>query len=114
MAASGSASAQNGRLRAAIQKRRQAAAAAQGQALKPNAKPEPKAAPNLRGMEGLPPKWVENLRDMPPAEQEHFMQNDERFKNLPPQRREQIRQNLQKWNSLTAEQQQTARNNAAA
>jgi|SRR5215831_4115217 len=114
VAAGGPVFAQNGRIRVAIQKRREAAAAAQGQALKPNVNPEGKAAPNVRGMEGLPPKWVENLRDMPPAEQEQFMQNDERFKNLPPQRQQQIRQNLQKWNSLTPEQQQTARNNAAA
>ena len=58
-----------------------------------------------RNMEGLPPKWVENLRDMPPEDQERFMQNNERFKSLPPQRQEQIRQNLQRWNSLTPEQQ---------
>ena len=62
-----------------------------------------------RNMEGLPPKWVENLRDMPPEDQERFMQNNERFKSLPPQRQEQIRQNLQRWNSLTPEQQEVAR-----
>jgi len=31
---------------------------------------------NLRGMAGLPPKWVENLREMPPEQQERFMQNN--------------------------------------
>jgi hypothetical protein len=68
-----------------------------------------KGHPNVHGMEGLPPKWVEYLRDMPPEDQERFMQNNERFKSLPPQRQEQIRQNLQRWNSLTPEQQQAAR-----
>jgi hypothetical protein len=68
----------------------------------------PNARPNPRAMEGMPPKWVENLRNMPPEEQERFMQNNERFKNLPPQRQEQIRRNLQKWNSLTPEQKEEA------
>lgn len=66
--------------------------------------------PNLRGMEGLPPRWVEKLQDMPPAEQEKFLQNNERFRNLPPQRQEQIRRNLERWNNLTPEQKQAARN----
>ena len=109
------ASAQNGRLRAAIQNRR-AAAAAQRQAEKPMMKPngEPKGQPNLRTMDGLPPKWVENMRDMSPDEQEKFMQNDARFRNLPPERQGQIRQNLQKWNGLTPQQQQQLKDREAA
>ena len=63
-----------------------------------------KGQPNLRGMAGLPPKWVERLRDMPPGEQERFMRNNQQFQNLPPQRQEQIRKNLEKWNKLTPEQ----------
>jgi hypothetical protein len=62
--------------------------------------------PNLRGMEGLPPKWVENLRDMPPEQQERFLENNDKFKALPPARQAQVRQNLQRWNSLTPEQKQ--------
>jgi hypothetical protein len=65
--------------------------------------------PNARALEGLPPKWVENLRNMSPEEQERFMQNNERFRNLPPERQAQIRQNLQRWNNLTPEQKQAAR-----
>ncbi len=65
--------------------------------------------PNVRSMEGLPSKWVEKLQDMPPAEQQRFLRNNERFRNLPPQRQEQIRRNLQRWNRLTPEQKQTAR-----
>ncbi|MDE3109793.1 MAG: DUF3106 domain-containing protein, partial [Acidobacteriota bacterium] len=57
--------------------------------------------PNVRNMEGLPPKWVEKLRDLPPSEQERFLRNNERFRNLPPERQEQIRRNLQRWNNLT-------------
>jgi Protein of unknown function (DUF3106) len=61
-------------------------------------------APNARGLAGLPPKWVENLREMPPDEQERFMRNNDRFQSLPPARQAQIRQNLGKWNGLTPEQ----------
>jgi Protein of unknown function (DUF3106) len=65
--------------------------------------------PNVRGMEGLPPKWVEKLQDMPPGEQERFLENNERFRNLPPRRQAQIRRNLQRWDNLTPEQKQAAR-----
>lgn len=54
-----------------------------------------------RGMAGLPPKWIDNLRDMSPEEQQRFMGNNRRFQSLPPQRQMQIRRNLQKWNSLS-------------
>ena len=63
-----------------------------------------KGQPNLRGIAGLPPKWVERLQDMPPEEQERFMRNNQQFQDLPPQRQEQIRKNLEKWNKLTPEQ----------
>ena len=62
-----------------------------------------------RGLAGLPPKWVENLRDMSPGEQERFMQNNQRFQSLPPQRQQQIRQNLRKWNNLTPEERSALR-----
>jgi hypothetical protein len=65
--------------------------------------------PNVRGMEGLPPKWLQKLQDMPPAEQERFLENNQRFRNLLPERQEQIRRNLARWNSLTPEQKQAAR-----
>jgi uncharacterized protein DUF3106 len=70
--------------------------------------------PNVRAMEGLPPKWVDQLRDMPPAEQQRFMQNNEQFQHLPPQRQDQIRRNLQRWNNLSPEQKQKARQAEAA
>ena len=63
-------------------------------------------------MAGLPPKWVENLRDMPPEDQERFMRNNQRFQNLPPERQQQIRQNLQKWNNLSPEQKDALRERA--
>ena len=56
---------------------------------------------NGRGLAGLPPKWVDRLRDMSPEEQERFMRNNQRFQNLPPQRQSQIRKNLQMWNRLS-------------
>jgi hypothetical protein len=73
-----------------------------------------KGKPNARAMEGLPPKWVEQLRDMPPEEQQRFMQNNEQFQHLPPERQDQIRQNLQRWDNLSPEQKQRAREGEAA
>jgi hypothetical protein len=55
----------------------------------------------------LPPGWVEQLRQMPPADQEKFLNNNERFRSLPPQQQTQIRQRLKVWNNLTPAQRQT-------
>ncbi len=66
--------------------------------------------PAVRSMMGLPPKWIENLRDMSPEEQERFMRNNARFQSLPPQRQEQIRRTLQRWNQMTPEQRDAMRN----
>jgi len=97
------ASAQNGErlreMRAQQQARRQAGQK-QGQ-------------PNERSMEGLPGKWVERLRDMPPEEQQQFLQNNAQFRSLPPQRQQQILQNLDKWNRLSPEQKQEVRDREA-
>jgi uncharacterized protein DUF3106 len=73
---------------------------------------KPQGKPNARGMMGLPPKWVENLRNMSPEEQERFMQNDARFRNLPPERQDQIRRNLDRWNQLTPQQRDALRSRA--
>jgi hypothetical protein len=99
----GSAAAQNGeRIRERQAARRQAAEQRREQAA--GQKP-----PNERSAVGLPPKWLDSVRDMPPAEQERFMQNNERFQSLPPQRQALIRQNLQKWNGLPEEQRERIR-----
>ena len=74
-----------------------------------NAGPTNAQRPNLRALAGLPPKWLEQLQDMTPEEQERFLQNNQRFQALPAARQEQIRRNLEKWNSLTPEQRQAAR-----
>ena len=68
--------------------------------------------PNVRGMAALPPKWVENLRDMSPEEQQRFMQNNERFQSLPAQRQAQIRQNLENWNRLSPTERNALRDRA--
>jgi len=78
-----------------------------GRRLRPNGAPDanngegPQGQGAGRGMAGLPPKWVEGLRDMSPEEQERFLSNNRRFQNLPPERQAQIRNNLQKWNQLS-------------
>lgn len=62
-----------------------------------------------RGMAGLPPKFVEKMRDMSPEEQERFMRNNQRFQSLPPQRQAEIRKNLQMWNRLSPTEQNAIR-----
>jgi hypothetical protein len=68
--------------------------------------------PNLRAMAGLPPRWVENLREMSPAEQERFLQNNRVFQNLAPERQAQIRKNLQNWNKLSPTERDAIRQRA--
>jgi hypothetical protein len=55
----------------------------------------------------LPPRWVERLQGMTPAEQEKFLNNNARFRSLPPEQQTRIRQRLQTWNNLPPEQRQT-------
>jgi hypothetical protein len=95
------ASAQNGeRLREWRARREAAAAKREGAA---------KGQPNERSMEGLPPKWVDRVRDMSPEQQQQFLENNEQFKQLPPARQDQVRQNLAKWNTLSPEEKDAVR-----
>lgn len=107
-----SASAQVGARWRARQARREAAqqARAKGDAPANTDGVAGKGQPNLRAMAGLPPKWLDKMRDMSPKEQERFLQNNQRFQALPPERQEQIRRNLQKWNSLSPEERNAIRN----
>src|ERR1700691_6311233 len=68
-----------------------------------------KGKPNERAMEGLPPKWVDRVRDMPPEQQQQFLENNAQFRQLPPARQEQVRQNLEKWNRLSPEEKDAVR-----
>ncbi len=79
---------------------------------KPNNNGAVRGQPNLRAMAGLPPRWVENLREMPPAQQEQFMQNNRVFQNLPPERQAQIRKNLENWNRLSPDERDEIRQRA--
>jgi Protein of unknown function (DUF3106) len=65
--------------------------------------------PNARAMAGLPPKWIEKLQDMPPDQQQRFLENNQQFQHFSPERQEQIRRNLERWNKLTPEQKEQAR-----
>jgi hypothetical protein len=68
-----------------------------------------KGKPNERAMEGLPPKWVDRVRDMPPEQQQQFLENNAQFRQLPPARQEQVRQNLEKWNRLSPDEKDAVR-----
>jgi Protein of unknown function (DUF3106) len=57
----------------------------------------------------VPSKAIERLQDMPPARQEQFLRNNQRFLSLPPEQQAQIRQRLQAWNRLTPGQQHALR-----
>jgi len=101
LAAAQPARAQQGARLKAWQERR----AAQKQQRQAEARPNAgRGQPNARNLAGLPPKWVENMREMSPEAQERFMRNNDRFQSLAPARQAQIRQNLEKWNRLTPEQ----------
>jgi hypothetical protein len=69
----------------------------------------PNALPPAGNPNKLPPAAIERLQDMPPARQEQFLRNNERFLNLPPAQQAQIRQRLEAWNRLTPDQQQALR-----
>jgi len=69
----------------------------------------PNALPPAGNPNHLPPKAIERLQEMPPARQEQFLRNNQRFLSLPPQQQAQIRQRLEAWNRLTPAQQQALR-----
>jgi hypothetical protein len=52
---------------------------------------------------------MKRLQKLTPAEQERFMQNNERFRNLPPDQKAQIRQRLHEFRQLSPEQRQKLR-----
>jgi Protein of unknown function (DUF3106) len=78
---------------------------AERQAQREAAQKQRKGQAGERGLVGLPPKFVEKLRDMTPEEREHFMQNNQAFQNLSPERKQQVINNLQKWDAMPPEQQ---------
>jgi Protein of unknown function (DUF3106) len=49
--------------------------------------------------------WLRRYKDLPPAEQEHELQNDPAFRRLPPQQQQLLRQRLQHFSSLPPQQQ---------
>ena len=67
----------------------------------------PAARPAPQPKADLPPRWVERLQEMTPAEQEKFLNNNARFRSLPSEQQARIRQRLQTWNNLPPEQRQT-------
>jgi hypothetical protein len=72
--------------------------------------PAGKAAPQAGT--GVPPQWMERLQQMTPAEQERFLQNNQRFRDLPPGQQAQIRERLKAWQQLTPDERRTLRERA--
>jgi uncharacterized protein DUF3106 len=94
--------------------RSNAAAQQEGTPPRPAPRPQvrprlPNALPPVGNPNNLPPKAIERLQDMPPARQEQFLRNNQRFLSLPPEQQAQIRQRLEAWNRLTPNQQQELR-----
>jgi len=63
---------------------------------------------NLRA-EGVPPQFIERLRNLEPAEQERVLANNRRFREMSPAQQEEIRRRLRLWNGMTADQQRAIR-----
>lgn len=63
--------------------------------------------------QNVPPQWMERLQKMEPADQERFMNNNERFRSLPPERKAQIRARLHEFRQLSPEQRQQLRTRAS-
>jgi Protein of unknown function (DUF3106) len=91
--------------RQAQRQQQQRQAQAQRQAQQPRKQP-PNETPQERRMLDLPPKWADQLRTMPPEQQQRFLNNNQRFLDLPPERQTQIRNQLRQWNGLGPAQQQ--------
>jgi hypothetical protein len=58
--------------------------------------------PQVRGHAG---DWLRRYKDLPPAEQERALQNDQGFRRLPPAQQQLLRQRLQHFSSLPPQQQ---------
>lgn len=79
----------------------------------PQPTPAGSAAQPLKNPQNVPPQWMERLQQMSPAEQERFLNNNERFRNLPPERKAEFRRRLQEFRQLTPEQRQKLRERAS-
>jgi hypothetical protein len=95
--------------------RAQRATAPQQEETAPRQNERPPVRPRLPNalppgnVNNLPPKAIERLQDLPPARQEQFMRNNQRFLSLPPEQQAIIRQRLEAWNRLSPAQQQELR-----
>ena len=69
---------------------------------------------NANGSARLPGQWAQKLGQMSPQQQEHFLQNNERFRNMPPERQQQIRQNLENYNRLSPTEKMAMKDRQAA
>ena len=84
-----------------------------------NSNPQNPAGQNIAAQkrdaaaQNLPPQWMERLQTMEPADQERFMNNNERFRSLPPERKAQIRARLREFRQLSPEQRQQLRTRAS-
>ena len=66
--------------------------------------PPPGMRPGLGRGPMLPPPLMQQLKDLPPEEQEKVLQNNARFQELPKERQEELIERLHRWQALPPEQ----------
>jgi hypothetical protein len=67
-------------------------------------RPMPPPGMGRRGPAPPPPEWMDQLKNLPPEEQEKVLRNSERFQELPKERQEQLIQRLHRFQELPPDQ----------
>ena len=70
---------------------------------RPNAN-KPNLTPRQQLGVGAPRPWVDQMREMHPAQREKVLQNNRTFQNLPPQQQESIRKQFHQWDHMSPQQ----------
>jgi hypothetical protein len=69
-------------------------------------RPQPGAKPPAHMQaQGHSGDWLRRYKDLPPAEQERALENDQGFRSLPPERQQLLRQRLQHFSNLPPQEQ---------
>jgi hypothetical protein len=64
--------------------------------------PPGKGADPVADLDGaMPPNMLDRLRNLPPEQQERFLNNNRRFLSMPPAQQRMVRENLRRWNAMS-------------